>query len=319
MPIQTSGTISIADIVNEFGGSSPHSLSEYYGIDDNIPTSGTISIDDFYGASSGFYINTASYDNVSFDPSSEDPNPFDITFNSDGTKMFMVGSTNKYVYQYTLTTGFNISTASYDNVSLSVNAQDTQPISIEFSSDGTKMFMVGSNNDSVYQYTLTTGFNLSTASYDNVSFGFGSQDSNTRCVEFNSDGTKMLMFGAGNDSVYQYTLTTGFNISTASYDNVSFGFGNLGGAEFGSGLTSIVLNNKGTKMFMLSQAEDRVYKYTLTTGFNLSTASYDNVSFSVSAQDGLPISIEFSSDGTKMFIVGLNNDSVYQYTSRNTI
>ena len=58
MALQQSGTISLSDIQNEFGGSNPISLSEYYRSalvpnfppTINIPVSGTISFDDFYGA-----------------------------------------------------------------------------------------------------------------------------------------------------------------------------------------------------------------------------------------------------------------------------
>lgn len=50
MPVTSSGVISITDIVAEFGGSAPHSMSEYYG-KDTVPASGTISISDFYGTS----------------------------------------------------------------------------------------------------------------------------------------------------------------------------------------------------------------------------------------------------------------------------
>ena len=51
MPLQTSGAISLADIAGEFGGSTPHSMSEYYGASSGIPASGTISMNQFYGAS----------------------------------------------------------------------------------------------------------------------------------------------------------------------------------------------------------------------------------------------------------------------------
>ena len=51
MALQTSGSISLLDVANEFGGSTPHSLSEYYGADSGVPSSGSISLSDFYGAS----------------------------------------------------------------------------------------------------------------------------------------------------------------------------------------------------------------------------------------------------------------------------
>lgn len=49
MALQTSGPISLLDIQNEFGGSNPISLSEYYSSDPRLPSSGTISLSNFYG------------------------------------------------------------------------------------------------------------------------------------------------------------------------------------------------------------------------------------------------------------------------------
>jgi len=61
MPLQSSGNpISLGDIQTEFGGASPTSISEYYkggtyvpntATNSGVPTSGTISLGDFYGAS----------------------------------------------------------------------------------------------------------------------------------------------------------------------------------------------------------------------------------------------------------------------------
>lgn len=57
MALQSSGAISLSDIQTEFGGSNPISLSEYYRggsyVTDNntsVPTSGTITMSNFYGA-----------------------------------------------------------------------------------------------------------------------------------------------------------------------------------------------------------------------------------------------------------------------------
>lgn len=52
MALQSSGPISLLDIQNEFGGTNPIGINEYYGADTGVPASGTISFDDFYGTSS---------------------------------------------------------------------------------------------------------------------------------------------------------------------------------------------------------------------------------------------------------------------------
>ena len=50
MALQSSGQITLAQIASEFGGSAPHSLSEYYGKRSGIPASGQIQLGaDFYG------------------------------------------------------------------------------------------------------------------------------------------------------------------------------------------------------------------------------------------------------------------------------
>jgi len=55
MGLQTSGSISLGDIATEFGGSVPHSISEYYG-KDGVSSSGAISFSEFYGKSSFQFI-----------------------------------------------------------------------------------------------------------------------------------------------------------------------------------------------------------------------------------------------------------------------
>jgi len=49
MTIKSSGSLSFTEITNEFGTANPTSLSQYYGLDAGIPTSGQIKFSDFYG------------------------------------------------------------------------------------------------------------------------------------------------------------------------------------------------------------------------------------------------------------------------------
>lgn len=67
MALQSSGAISLSDIQDEFGGSNPISLSEYYrngsyvtSNNTGVPTSGTIQLDDFYGAVKQFAFTVSS-------------------------------------------------------------------------------------------------------------------------------------------------------------------------------------------------------------------------------------------------------------------
>lgn len=69
MALPGSGVLTLADIQTEFGGTNPISLSEYYrggglvpdsALNTSVPTSGVISVSDFYGASARLSLNYAS-------------------------------------------------------------------------------------------------------------------------------------------------------------------------------------------------------------------------------------------------------------------
>ena len=283
----------------------------------NPAASGTVSSATLLlnGAGTTSYdLSSASYDSISLDVSSENSDPRSIRFNNDGTKLYMVGSgatgaASDSVFQYSLSTAFDLSTASYDSVSFSVASQDGTPLAIEFNNDGTKMYIVGYDNRVIFQYSLSTAFDLSTASYASISFNPSSQDTIPVEVLFNSDGTKMYILGAANDTIYQYSLSTAYNVSTASYDSVSFSVTSQDNSPQG-----MVFNNDGTKLFYSGITNDTIYQYSLSTAFDLSTISYDSVSFSVASQDSNPIGITFNNDGTKLYVDGFVTRSIYQYS-----
>jgi DNA-binding beta-propeller fold protein YncE len=259
---------------------------------------------------SGWDLSKASYDNVSFSIGGQDGSSRGLFFKSDGTKMYVMGNANDRVYQYSLSTAWDLSTASYDSVSFSVSSQDSSPVVLCFKSDGTKMYVVGWNNKRVYQYSLSTAWSLSNTSYDNVSFSFSSQTSSPNGLFFKSDGTKMYMVEeGGSNRVYQYSLSTAWSLSSGvSYDNVSFSVGSQESVP-----RNLFFKSDGTKMYLMGgYSTKKVHQYSLSTAWSLSNVSYDT-SFSVS-QDTEPSGLFFKSDGTKMYVMGNGSDSVYQYS-----
>ena len=252
-------------------------------------------------------LSNVTYDNKSFSTSTQGINNNAAAFNSDGTKMYSVDNASDAVYQYSMSTAWDVSTASYDNVSYDVSSLDALPYDIKFNSDGTKMYSVGFGTDTIYQHSLTTGFDLSTASYDSVSLSVNSQEATPMGLAFNTDGTKMYIVGNGSDTAHQYSLTTGFDLSTASYDSVSFSISQ------DTIPTGLAFNTDGTKMYVSGNGGNSLYQYSLTTGFDLSTTSYDSVSFSVSSQTTAPTLLVFSHDGTKVYVGKYG--AIYQYST----
>ena len=120
--------------------------------------------------------------------------------------MYVVGDTNNRIFQYTLSTAWVLDTATYDSVSFLVSGQDTGPLSVYFKPDGTKMYTYGYTSKSVYQYTLSTAWVVSSATYDSISFVTSTQAAQPYAFDISSDGLKMYVADNTTDSVYQYTV-----------------------------------------------------------------------------------------------------------------
>ena len=258
-------------------------------------------------------IANASYDSVSFSVATQETVPTGVGFKDDGTKMYIVGSSNDNIYQYSLSTAWDVSTASYDSVSLSVATQETIPEALFFKSDGTSLYIVGRDSNSVFQYDLTTAWDISTGSYASKSMSVSSQETAPRGLYFKDDGTKAYIVGTANDTVYQYALSTAWDISTGSFETGK----EVSVASQATVPTGLFFSSNGYKMYVL-HFSSVVYQYSLSTAWDVSTASYDSVSFTGNSQDGFGNDIYFKSDGVKMYILGNSNDTIYQYSTGST-
>ena len=101
------------------------------------------------------------------DISAQEDNPQGIAFSSDGTKMFVIGSTEDRVNEYDLSTPFDASTLSFVDAPR-IRPQENSPTGMAFSSDGTKMFVIGNTGDDINEYALSTPFDASTRSLVDV-------------------------------------------------------------------------------------------------------------------------------------------------------
>jgi len=101
------------------------------------------------------------------------------------------------------------------------------------------------------------------------------------------------------------------NTSTWDGNDSNFSVGAQDTNPFG-----IFFKSDGTKMYFLGDINDRVYSYSLSTAWMINTSVWDgNASnFSVAAQDASPRGLFFKSDGTKMYVNGINGDGVYSYS-----
>jgi sugar lactone lactonase YvrE len=244
-----------------------------------------------YSLSTAWDVTTASYVQ-NFSVATQDVNPQGLFFKTDGTKMYMIGSSSDAIHEYDLSTAWDISTASI-NQNFSVATEDTSPFDLFIKDDGTKLYMLGTSGDDVNEYTLSTAWDISTASYVQ-NFSVATEETAPAGITFLADGTKMYVFGPVSDGIHEYTLSTAWDISTASYSNKAF-------FAPGTNYSSLFMNPNNFSIFVSDTVSDTVIEFVFTEVF------------SVVNEETNPYGISFKSDGTKMYIVGSSGDDINEY------
>ena len=223
-----------------------------------------------------------------------------VTFNNNGSKMYIIGTDSDAVHEFNLTTNFNVDSFTFSQ-SFSVSAQELIPTQVKFNKDGSKMFIVGEHTDQVEEYILTKSFDISTATHES-SFFIGTQEARAYGLDFSTDGKNMYVSGLDGQAVHQYSLNVGFDLSAGVTFLRTADLTTLRDDEGGDEdePTGIEFNLDGTRMFLVGTKGNDVNQYTLSEGFNISTASWDGGL----EYGGNPSAIHFSPSGLIMFIAG---------------
>lgn len=245
---------------------------------------------------------------TSFSVALQDTNPNGIYFKSDGTEMYITGNTGNKVYRYTLSTAWDLSTASSTS-EFTVTSQETAPLGVVFKTDGTEMYVVGSNGDDLNVYALSTAWDITTASFSNE-IDFANFKINTGYLYVKPDGTKFYVNDLDSEAIFGFDLETAWDFSSVQLRGDAFRLEN-------TDPQSVYVSDDGNNMYVLSDTDtDSTYRgvlrYSLSTSYDITTASY--VSFyNSSAVWNDRDSLLFSSDGTKFYISGVNEDLITQY------
>jgi len=239
-----------------------------------------------------------------------------------GKKIIFAFNGGGGIYHFTLKNLFDVTeivgtsggttyASDYGNTQVSaiISSQESYVNAIQFNADGTKFFAMGYQGDDVNEYTLSTAYDLTTYTFVD-SYDISGKTDQPEGLDFKPDGTEMYVVTRGDSNVHQYTLSTGFDVSTASFtrtfdtsrDNYCHG---------------IRFKPDGTKMYICASdftSADQTDQYTLSTAWDISTASFDSVSLDHSSQDSVPNDILFNDDGTKFYMLGGAGHTISEYT-----
>jgi hypothetical protein len=165
--------------------------------------------------------------------------------------------------------------------------------------DGVASAGIAANN--INEYALSTAWDITTATYTDL-FSCNAQDTAISDMQFNADGTLLIVLGDAGNDVNEYDLATAYDVSTATFVDAF----SIGAQE--TSPAGLFFNVNGTRMYVAGTDGDDVIQYPLVTGFDVSTIQALTheviLTGAPSAPTMNPRGLTFNADGTKLYVLG---------------
>jgi hypothetical protein len=135
---------------------------------------------------------------------------------------------------------------------------------------------------------------------------------------FKPDGTKVFIVGQTQDRLKSWDLTTAWDISTATnFTNMASVLQNTSGVAL-TVPTGVAFSNDGTKAFVTDATSNALYRYSLTTAWDITTLNVlaDQVNTTIYTSNLAPQSIWVRPDG--LLLTTANSSPTSQYRNWTT-
>lgn len=216
------------------------------------------------------------------------------------TCMFVVESSTNRVYHFSIT-GSGLVYRKYGSLGIS------GANSIDFKIDGTKMYVSSRISAYVYEYNLSTAWDVSSISLV-ASKAFTTYSLDIGGIKMGADGLSITVGSESYDAIKIYKLSTAWSIVTAttnSYyrtEDISTNTPNLWDLNF---------LDYGRKIVCADASNQQIDCYELSTPYDINSMSYTG-SLNTSTTTPYPVGMGFNS-GTKMWLTGNNSGYIYEY------
>lgn len=266
-----------------------------------------------YDASSAFDVATLTYNSVNINLSSFTGTSAanrDLFFDPSGTRLYIISDATDNVAQFSLSTPWDISSATYTNKKFVINnPNESNHKAISISSDGSKFFLLGSNTDSVYEFSMTTVWDISTAVSQNRSFSISAYETSPEGMTVSPDGRSFLIIGTTSDIVAEFELASSWNLTLVTFKKRQFSVVSLQPV-----LRGIYYHADGY-LYMVSQTNNSISSFHLgTLQFGVTPLSIINKGYKVVEDLGQRVScIRFDIYGVKMLL--MKGETIYEYNT----
>ena len=194
-----------------------------------------------------------------------------IKFNTDGTKVLVLGTQGDGVDAWDLTTPYDVSTLTVADTAFTHIGDN--PRGFDFNNDGTKMFVL--QLDEIQEYLLSTPFDPNTKGTEKTLSIPTISNATPQGFAFNNDGKKMYVTRSKNSNSYdnslntitEYDLTNPFDISSASSNGAY-----ISSYTDHEQISGVTFSSTGSKLYYINfNAADEVRQFSLSCSYGVVT------------------------------------------------
>jgi len=263
---------------------------------------------DFYLLSIPYDISSRSNIISSFSIFDDEPISFGLYFKSDGTKMFVLGTTSKKLFAYNIPIPWDITSIVDSPISITLSGvAGFNTFHVVFSRDGDYFFILDAT--SVYRFPLSIPWDI-TSNTSSTLFTPGSMVPIS--VSFKPEGDKMFIGDTNNFMIMEYDLSTPWDITTAvEIDSITL--------PNTIDPLDIFFRSNGRELFVTSEISSTITKFHLDISWSISSASHFENAFALTIPSGFTRAISWKPDGTKFMVVitATDPDVIDEYTVPN--
>lgn len=221
-----------------------------------------------------------------------------VCISGDGLALYALNRSSDQIFSFEINEAFDALTAVPDHKVLALTATDTVPESFYLTPDGEHLYVIGSTNDRVTEFSLSTPGDLNTAtsvSFRSLAATIG-QIGYAAGVWVSADGVRMCISNMTGPTITMWTMSTPFLVSSASRITT------LDTSAYDTEPAAVQLNQAGTNLYFIGRASNKLFRFVLGTAFDLTTATFvAEADFSAYAAGAAGFA--FGEDGNSLTII----------------
>lgn len=165
------------------------------------------------------------------------------------------------------------------------------------------MYIIGTQNDKVYQYQLSDPFQISSSTFvTSVAAGTTVPPG----IFVGNSGNYMYIVDYNTEKIMQYSLANPYMIQTSTLVSSLSLTGHVDQAW------SVKLSPDGTKLYHLSYTPDELVFWTLSTPWMVSSGTFHS-KFDTTGAGTDPVGFAWKPDGSRVFVHSLNQKKIFEY------